>query len=104
MSFLASGPDHPMSEQDRNDLMAVVAEQSKKTHWYSTSIVGVWSASFDNVFTSYDKIDSQLLQVWFHAIQSDINLAGSSTLGSIIFQIHGGTGDIDNYMRVDRHG
>lgn len=82
--------------------MATVAEQYKKSDRFDTSSHGDWSASYDrNVFASKDTVDSEILQIWFHVIKG-FNLEYTSGLGDVILQIHGGTGDVNNYMAVSK--
>ena len=80
--------------------MVTVAEQSKKEGRSKTTSHGVWKANYE-LFSSDDLVDSELLQVWFNFIKN-VNLPATSGYGSIILQIHGGTGDVDNYMTISR--
>lgn len=99
-----NGPYHVWTEQDRNDLMVSIAEQYKKNGRFDTSEHGAWSASYDwNVFASKDPVDSEILQVWLNVIKG-FNLKDTRGLGDVILQIHGGNGDVNNYMAVSNLG
>lgn len=103
MSAFGNGPGHIMSDREMNDLKAALAAQSKKTGKLAKTTRGVWTASFgDVVFDHNDLIDSQLLQVWFHAIDTGVNQDHSEDLGALVFQIVQGTDDISNFIRLDR--
>jgi hypothetical protein len=99
---MTQGPNHPMTEQDRNDLMLAIAEQSKKDGRFASSTHGEWTASFDKtILAAKDLVKSELLQVWFNVIQN-IDLQNTSGMGDVILQIYDGTDDISNYMRISR--
>lgn len=102
LTIRGQGPNHPWTEQDRADLMSVVAKQSKKDGKFQHTTVGVWTASYE-LFTSEDLVDSQLLQIWFHTIQ-DINLAATSGYGDVVLQIFQGTDSVSNYMYITKNG
>lgn len=90
------------TEQDRNDLMVTIAEQYKKEGRFDTSTHGIWRAQYDTtIFAPNDRVNSELLQIWFNIIKNII-LPETEGMGDIIFQIPGGTDDIDNYMVVVR--
>ena len=101
MSFVWDHTD-AWTEQDRTDLMNVIAQQSKKEGRYKTSHVGKWKAYYDPLVGRHDLITSDLLQVWFHAIQSFDLPNETKGEGDLVFQIADGTGGISKYMRVTR--
>jgi hypothetical protein len=82
--------------------MNAIAQQSKKEGRYKTTHVGTWNAYYDALVGAHDLISDELLQIWFHAIQSFDLPSETKGEGDIIFQISDGAGDISNYMRVTR--
>ena len=97
-----NGPIHPWTERDKNDLMTTIAQQSRKEGILDHTSYGPWLATFDTtLFTANDRVDSQILQVWFHTIKG-LNLTETGGYGDIVLQIHGGTNDTSNYMRIKR--
>ena len=92
-----------MTEQDRNDLMATIAGQSKKDGRFDRTTYGDWTAAFDTIiFSDNDLVNSEILQVWFNTIKK-IKLPETATFGNVILQIKDGTDDISNYMTITRN-
>lgn len=100
--MMLNGDKGPLTEKDRNDLMAAIAGQSKKGGRFDQTTYGDWTAAFDTiVFSAKDLINSELLQVWFHVIK-EIDLSTTDRLKSFVLQIKDGTDDISNYMLITR--